>query len=82
MRTRRPEPQCSFCGKTQSEVGGRLIAGDGVFICGECTALCHELLQDDQRPTVAEKDRIFDLPIPTPQESPTTRLQYVRRDSA
>jgi len=77
MRTRRPEPQCSFCGKTQSEVGGRLIAGDGVFICAECTALCHELLQDEQRPAVAERDQIFELPIPTPKEIYQSLSEYV-----
>ena len=67
MPTRRPEPQCSFCGKTQSEVGGRLIAGDSVFICVECTALCHELLQEEQRPGEVEKELLFELPIPTPK---------------
>ena len=77
MRTRRPEPQCSFCGKTQSEVGGRLIAGDGVFICAECTALCHELLQDEQRPAVMEKDKVFELPIPTPKEIYQSLSEYV-----
>ncbi len=77
MRTRRPEPQCSFCGKTQSEVGGRLIAGDGVFICAECTALCHELLQDDQRTAVVEKEKILDVPTPTPKEIYQSLSEYV-----
>jgi len=77
MRTRRPEPQCSFCGKTQSEVGGRLIAGDGVFICAECTALCHELLQDDQRTAVVEKEKILDVPTPTPKELYQLLSEYV-----
>lgn len=36
--------QCSFCGKDQGAVE-RLIAGpNGVFICDECVALCHEIL--------------------------------------
>jgi ATP-dependent Clp protease ATP-binding subunit ClpX len=77
MRTRKPEPQCSFCGKTQSEVGGRLIAGDGVFICGDCTALCHELLQEEHRPTVATHDDIFQLAIPTPKEIYEALSEYV-----
>jgi ATP-dependent Clp protease ATP-binding subunit ClpX len=68
MRTRRPEPQCSFCGKTQSEVGGRLIAGDGVFICSECTTLCHELLQEEQRTPLAATETAFQAPTPTPKE--------------
>jgi len=77
MRTRRPEPHCSFCGKTQSEVGGRLIAGDGVFICADCTALCHELLQEDRRPSVAEQEILLELPIPTPKEIYEALSEYV-----
>ena len=77
MRTRRAEPQCSFCGKTQTEVGGRLIAGDGVFICGECTALCHQLLQEEQAPEEAEKELLFELPIPTPKQIYEALSEYV-----
>ena len=77
MRTRRPEPQCSFCGKTQSEVGGRLIAGDGVFICADCTSLCHELLQEEQRPVVAEQEEIFEVAIPKPKQIYESLSDYV-----
>lgn len=34
---------CSFCGKPQDLVG-RLIAGDGVYICDECVKLCMNIL--------------------------------------
>lgn len=34
---------CSFCGKGQEQVR-RLIAGNGVFICDECTALCADII--------------------------------------
>jgi len=77
MRTRRPEPQCSFCGKTQSEVGGRLIAGDGVFICADCTALCHELLQEEQRAPLGVQETVFQTPIPTPKEIYQSLNSYV-----
>ncbi len=77
MRTRKPEPQCSFCGKTQSEVGGRLIAGDGVYICGDCTSLCNELLQEEHRPAAAPHDDIFQLAIPTPKEIYEALSEYV-----
>jgi len=76
MRTRKPEPQCSFCGKTQSEVGGRLIAGDGVFICADCTSLCHELLQEEHRPTVSQEE-LFQFAIPTPKEIYEALSDYV-----
>jgi len=77
MRTRKPEPQCSFCGKTQTEVGGRLIAGDGVFICADCTSLCHELLQEEHRPTVAQQEALFEFAIPAPKEIHEALSDYV-----
>jgi len=77
MRTRRPEPQCSFCGKTQSEVGGRLIAGEGVFICADCTTLCHELLQEEQRTPLAATEAAFQSPILTPKEIYESLNSYV-----
>ena len=77
MRTRRPEPQCSFCGKSQSEVGGRLIAGDGVFICSECTTLCHELLQEEGRPSTVPQPATFQGDIPTPKELYEALSEYV-----
>ncbi len=77
MRTRRPEPHCSFCGKSQSEVGGRLIAGDGVFICAECTALCHELLQEETRPSAAPQAAPFRGEIPRPKELYEALSEYV-----
>ena len=37
------EAACSFCGKSQSEVG-RLIAGANAFICDECVAMCSDII--------------------------------------
>jgi hypothetical protein len=37
---------CSFCGKSQHEVE-KLVAGPSVFICDECTALCVDILFDE-----------------------------------
>ncbi|MCH5298307.1 MAG: ATP-dependent Clp protease ATP-binding subunit ClpX [Ruminococcus sp.] len=36
---------CSFCGKPQEYVG-RLIKGNGVYICDQCVDLCANLLDD------------------------------------
>lgn len=36
LQTARQSLACSFCAKTQHEVG-KLIAGPGVYICDECT---------------------------------------------
>lgn len=37
---------CGFCGKTQREVH-KLIAGPTTYICDECVALCHEIVQEE-----------------------------------
>jgi hypothetical protein len=40
-------PQCSFCGKRQTEVK-KLIAGPaGAYICDECIALCRDICVED-----------------------------------
>lgn len=31
-----PTHKCSFCGKTNVEIAGVLVVGDGVSICQEC----------------------------------------------
>jgi ATP-dependent protease Clp ATPase subunit len=41
---------CSFCMKPNTEVR-RLVAGPGVFICDECTALCAQLIDGPPAPT-------------------------------
>ena len=38
---------CSFCGKPQ-EMVGRLIAGNGVYICDRCIDLCMSILEDGE----------------------------------
>ena len=38
---------CSFCGKPQ-EMVGRLIAGNGVYICDQCVDLCMSILEDGE----------------------------------
>lgn len=40
-KTRRNPLYCSFCGKTDDEVG-YLVSGPTVFICNECVELCRE----------------------------------------
>lgn len=35
---------CTFCGKSQHDVK-KLVAGPGVFICDECVALCHRIVE-------------------------------------
>lgn len=46
---------CSFCGKTQGMVG-KLIAGNGVYICDQCVELCMSILDESDpiRPTAID----------------------------
>src|SRR5574341_1509308 len=38
--------KCSFCGKSQEQVR-KLVAGPGVYICGECIELCNEIIAEE-----------------------------------
>ncbi len=40
-------PRCSFCGKRQDDTK-KLVTGNGVYICGECIALSHKLLKEQE----------------------------------
>ena len=47
--------RCSFCGKTQNQAG-RLIAGNGAYICDECIQLCMSIIADDVDEPMKEAD--------------------------
>jgi hypothetical protein len=38
--------RCSFCQKANTEIR-KLVAGDGVFICDECVALCAQIISEE-----------------------------------
>lgn len=39
------KPECSFCGRSQEEVGGKLFSGmNGAFICKDCIEACYDML--------------------------------------
>ena len=41
--------RCSFCGKTQNQVG-RLIAGpNGAYICDSCVDVCAEIIEEEEQ---------------------------------
>jgi len=69
----RDRTKCSFCGKTQEQVG-TLVAGPGVYICDECIELCNEIIEEKLAgPQPAQKPRA----IPKPHEIYQTLCQYV-----
>jgi len=65
--------RCSFCGKREGQV--QMIAGPGVYICGECVQACSELLLD------IDEERLHGIPgldsLPTPMEIKTFMDGYI-----
>ncbi|MDY3079412.1 MAG: ATP-dependent Clp protease ATP-binding subunit ClpX [Oscillospiraceae bacterium] len=63
----RKSMRCSFCGRTQAQAG-RLIAGNGAYICDECIHLCMSIISDGEQNSVrdSEGNRLHfeDLPKP------------------
>ncbi len=58
--------RCSFCRKTQEQVR-KLIAGQGVYICDECIALCAEIVVDPS-PSAPVRTQRWEKATPTPRE--------------
>lgn len=57
---------CSFCGKPQ-ELVGRLIAGNGVYICDQCVELCMNILdENEQFDIISEADEAAENQIEMP----------------
>lgn len=65
---------CSFCGKSQEEVG-KLIAGPNVYICDECIALCNEIMTESSDEDGSEIE--FGQQVLKPKEIKAYLDQYV-----
>lgn len=61
------DTRCSFCGKSQDEVG-KLIAGTSGYICGDCIDLCHTLLHEEIEAEEEESADKIEEKLPTPHE--------------
>ncbi|MBQ7810365.1 MAG: ATP-dependent Clp protease ATP-binding subunit ClpX [Clostridia bacterium] len=72
------EVYCSFCGKPQGMVG-KLIAGNGVYICDQCVELCKSILDEGLMDAEAV-DMSNDIDVATllkPQEIKAILDEYV-----
>ncbi|MCF3127272.1 MULTISPECIES: ATP-dependent Clp protease ATP-binding subunit ClpX [Acinetobacter] len=67
------QKHCSFCGKSQSEVG-KLIAGENAYICNECVDVCLDLVQTSQQ---VEAGDWASRDLPKPHEIRAALDQYV-----
>ena len=55
--------RCSFCRKTQEQVR-KLIAGQGVYICDECVALCAEIAVEPAQRGRGASPQVQQVPTP------------------
>ncbi len=69
---RRRSSLCSFCGKSDREVGPIIEGPDSVSICGYCVELCNNIIEQEKR-----KTRRFQTDIPTPKKIKEYLDQYI-----
>ncbi len=71
------EVYCSFCGKPQGMVG-KLIAGNGVYICDQCIELCKSILDEGLLDVAETADMDVDVTtLLKPQEIKAILDEYV-----
>ena len=70
------EVYCSFCGKPQGMVG-KLIAGNGVYICDQCVELCKSILDEGLMDTDIVESDIDVATLLKPQEIKAILDEYV-----
>ena len=70
--------KCSFCGKTQNQVG-RLIAGNGAYICDECVKLCIDIIDVEGISPIKDEDgnRLTFENLPRPSQIKAKLDQYI-----
>ncbi len=79
MATRGEPTKCSFCGKSQAEVG-RLIAGPGVHICDQCVLLCNSLIDQEAGAKAKKREDMAKggtIEVPKPHEIKAILDDYV-----
>jgi len=77
MANQKNTPTCSFCSRTEDQVGFLIPGPKGVFICDHCVSLCSSLLEEYQE-TKKEETREFKLEhLPHPTEIKKKLDEYV-----
>jgi ATP-dependent Clp protease ATP-binding subunit ClpX len=67
--------QCSFCNRSGDDAGPIVEGPNGVYICGNCVELCHNIVRQEQRRMSAAKPLFTS--IPTPRQIKEFLDQYV-----
>ena len=66
---------CSFCGKSEKEVGPIIEGPEKIFICASCVDLCSTIIRQEHRKSVRSKPLFSN--IPTPREIKEHIDEYV-----
>ena len=71
--------RCSFCGKTQDQVGKLISGPNGAYICDECIDICSEIIEEELMGHSRQDDDNEDLDINllTPKEMKEFLDDYV-----
>ncbi len=67
---------CSFCKKSEKEVGPLIVGPDGVKICYNCVELCNTIFEDEEEKVKTKDGLSFDT-LPRPEEIKRTLDEYV-----
>jgi ATP-dependent Clp protease ATP-binding subunit ClpX len=66
---------CSFCHRTAEDAGPIVEGPNGVYICGNCVDLCHNIIRQERRRTAQTKPLFTS--IPSPRQTNEYLDQYV-----
>jgi ATP-dependent Clp protease ATP-binding subunit ClpX len=58
------KPICGFCGRSATHLDAFVEGPNDIFICPECVELCHNIIQQSQKPTSAPALTLEEMPRP------------------
>ncbi len=61
---RRKTGVCSFCGKSERDVGPIIEGPDGIYICAGCVDLCSTIIKQERRKVNRHAGTVRDVPTP------------------
>lgn len=69
--------RCSFCGKTQDQVGRMISYPNGAFICDECVDICAEIIEEENLEEKAPASAKEEINLIKPEEMKAFLDDYV-----
>jgi len=58
------KPICGFCGRSATQLDAFIEGPNDIFICPECVDLCHNIIQQSQKPTGTPTLSLEEMPRP------------------